>query len=261
MFYILTKSSELQAYLDNQEIATVMLRTGDFYIKPSTRFRFKLIGQNPIDTRVYTETPLQASYFSSLRDLKIIPTGDFAALELFRCSYAHFEDVWFESAFQVKRGGFIETYENIERQGVGVTTTDENNGDDTYNVTFRHCMFAALKTGVDLIKPKEKGTTRMLFDDCTWDACEYNFRGVRMDDCKIYSGLMQLAYLSLDVDGNNNRIRDLHFERNLQNWRVSAASHYNLLDTDSLLRLTEDLGYQTEVTNRPRRNIEKKDLG
>ncbi len=221
---IVTSSSELAAALDSGGI--VELAAGDYEINRAGYTSIHLIAANPLATRVFLAQPLCLGYFSVLSDITLTPVGDFAALRLDQSSYTHLERVIFNSRKNVNRR-LGEKWQDLDREGVGIETTGENDGDNSYGVTLRGCLFQALCAGIRAGVPRIKGTVAWNLDYAVFDGCEIGLDLVRAGEWRVRGGIFQLARVAVNLDGHSNWFDSVHFERNALDIAVSTNSQYN----------------------------------
>lgn len=243
-------SRDLQNIIDGktEPAATVILENGIYDVHPSDKYRsyaWQSTSRVPYATRVQVhEEPLRVGHYGLLERVTFTPMGEFASLRLDHSSRMNLSKCIFRSRKQSGREGASgddgEAWGDFEREGIGIETTDENIGDDAWGVEIDGCLFQALAVGIKVRepgesgygqRPRKKGTINWNLSRNDFDGCEYGIQGVRLGEWKIYGGYAGLARVGIDLQGRNNIIRDMKFERNGE-WDVfyQEGSCHNRID-------------------------------
>ncbi len=221
----------------------IELAAGDYYLVPPERYISREIcGVNPTPyaTRIHVENrPIKPGHYSEFAKLTFLPIGDNFAFEMDHSSRTLLRRLIIQSPLQAdrERNPRIEAWNNILRSGGGIRTTNENIGDDAWEVKFDDVLLQALEYGIKTEVPrpnpvdgKTKGTIHWVLNNVNFNACRYNIWGERIGEWKIYGGIQQLAELSFYLDGSGNVMRDVKFERNNTDILYSDNSCANAID-------------------------------
>lgn len=228
---MINSSQELQRVINGKSnySGTVYLENGVYDVTPSDKYhpiKIESAEPTPYGVRINVhDAPLTPGHFSRIESVTLIPMGDFAVVRLDHSSRAKFTGCVFQSRLQQKRDEHVNDHEKwhtIEREGVGIETTEDNIGDDAWSVWIQGCLFQSLRIGIHAgkpgispigSKPRPKGTIawKVLHND--FDGCEYAIDGLRMGEWHITGGLIQLHRIGIRLDGICNWIRDVGFER------------------------------------------------
>ncbi len=260
MFDFLKRVSDantLRARFATGELVT--LERGEYDLDFDALLTLNVRAANPTQTRVRVHQPLRVGYWSRFTDVSLIPQGDFAAGILDHAAYSVFERVIFGAPLPVQ-AHIGKRWNEVERKGIGIETTGANDGDNSYACKFRDCVFDFLERGVNIQPPASKGTVAWVFENAVFNGCRYPVIGARIADWQINYGNVQLAECGICIDGNNNRLLRVHFERSKMDVFIAEGSYYNHLDAiDAPLQKIEDWGIETRVEVQKKRNIGRRD--
>lgn len=251
---VIDSARELQKIIDGEIVpqGTVLLTNQTYDVGPSKRpngeyqsYDWQALSKVPYGVRVRVhEEPLLLGHYGVFNRLTFTPIGEHAAIRLDNSSRAVLSRCMFVSRKQNQRAGPEgrdgEQWNDFEREGVGIETTDQNIGEDAWGIEIEACLFQALRIGIHAQapgispigpKPRQKGTANWYVLRSDFDGCETAIQGARMIAWKIWGGYCGLARIGIDLHGRNNLIRDMKFERNGE-WDIAyrEGSCHNRID-------------------------------
>lgn len=171
-----------------------------------------------------------------------------AAVNMDRGAYTVLDHVMFDSPLSTQDHNESLEWNSFAHRGAGIQTTDQNNGDSSFNVTLTKCKFAFLEAGIDIRPPARKGTTMWVLNDCVFNACQFGVYADWIGRWNLWGGMIQLAQWGFDFCGSNNNLNKVHFERcgparesteGGADIRIRPISYSNWMDTDARVIIDE----------------------
>ncbi len=255
---LLNNSSDLNHALNDGGSEKLFLRSGNgdaravFEIEmDAIPFFANLTGTHPAYTeiRVFAQ-PLHLAYWSRCADLTFKPMGDFAAVNLDQAAYTVFDRVLFTSNLAAGQSHVGKKWNDptLRREGIGVETTNANDGDSSYYVRFNDCAYAYLNKGWNVQAPASKGTVRWRARDNVWNACGSAIDATNMGELMLVGGNIQLHETGLDLKHCSNVLVEFtNFERGHLDVSVSPdCSEIDFLDA----RVTSVMDTGKRIRNR-----------
>lgn len=256
-------SKELETMLRDDVGAEIELGNGVYELEYDKRQSIYLRAPSPLGTTVRLHKTLNPAYFSNLQRVTFVPMGDFAAVNLDKSSYTYIDTCIFNSLLNDERNdenvGNIETWDSFNRKGVGIETTDANNGDDAYGIRITACLFQTLVRGISMGFPKEKGTVALTLEHNVFNGCWNGIYGTRVGELRMRGGIVQLSAIGIVLDDSrSNWIEQVHFERSDLDIYLDENTCYNqLLWNDAPLQKIEDKGYMNRIKVMRHRNVDR----
>jgi hypothetical protein len=210
-------------------------------LPPNSPRRVNLSGSGFLDTQVHLEGTLYATHGSRFSDVRLIPQGDYAAVNLDRAAYANFTRVAFTGNVPDQFHLLRKSWTEAEHSGYGVETTDQNDGDNSYKITFNECSFSYLRSALHFLPAGKKATNQTRVYNCEFDSNEVALDGQDIGNLKMRDTHIQLSRFALLVNGNNNKFDNIDIERTETGIHLAAGSYGNYFRTNKI-PVTDETG-------------------
>lgn len=227
----LESDRDLQHYFDDDCGDALSLARGVYDLDVNHPVYVNLQGYHPVYTELRLHQPLQVAHHSYYGTLWLKPMGDYACCDLTNGAYSRFENVHFVSNVAEGQSHIGKKWNTVEkREGTGIITTGDNDGDNSYTVKVRDCYFAYLNYGINIAQPATKGTIRWVLEHNVFNAARMAINGKRLGEWMITGGDIQLHEQGINLaESHVNMLCGINFERGNLDVILSDDSENNFL--------------------------------